>query len=270
MRRLALACCLVAGCTPGGGRASNAIPAAPPSLRYQADSVSYFLAGHRRVEQEFQGEATTQHLELGIWIRSILTPGTADTLAAHLVLDSVAESGAGATVGDLEALRGATWTARLAPTGQLLDFAGPADPGIANQLFNALREFYPRLPAQGVTPGDTWVDTVHSAVDAGGVTLTMRAVRRSVAMGLQPWDGGQAFQIRVTTDYTITGEGSQSGQPLTMDGTGRRHTQEYLSPTGRYVGNVVADTSSHEVLLTALGMSIPGRQWRYDTLRVVP
>ena len=268
MRRLALACCCAAACSSAGGGPSSDVPPAPRTIRYVPDSVTYHLTGHRQLEQEFQGQATRQELRLRVWFRSMLAPGMTDTMAARLVLDSVAESGGGSAPGDLAAMRGATWTGRLTPGGELLDLAGPPDAGLANQMFNTLREFYPRLPAAGVLAGDAWVDTVTSDVDVGGVQLTIRAVHDHDAIGLQPWDAGEAFLIRVTTAYTIAGEGSESGQPLTLNGTGRRHTQEYLSPTGRYLGNVVADTSTYEVVLTALGMSIPGRQWRYDTVRV--
>ena len=270
MRRPVVTCCLAIACTPagGGGGAPDLAPA-PPTLTFRADTVHYFQTGQRVVEQEFQGQVTQQESQLRAWISTALAGGTGD-LQAQIVLDSVTTTGNVFAAGDLSGMRGATWVGRLAPTGELLDLAGPSDPGLANQMYNTMTEFYPRLPPAGVAAGDAWVDTITSDVDVGGVGLTIVTVNRHQAVGLQAWSAGEAFLIRVVSDYTLNGEGSQSGQPLALAGAGRRHTMEYLSPDGRYLGNVVADTSTYDITLTALGMSSPGRQWRHDTLRVVP
>lgn len=267
MRRLVLACGFLMACSSTGGGAAEVAPASR-TLSYRADTVRYVLSGHRKVEQEFQGQVTVQESRLGAWIRTALGAAGPEGLPARIVLDSVSTTGNVFAPGDLTGIRGATWTGRLLPTGELVDMDGPTAPGIANQMFNMVSDFYPRLPAAGVVAGDAWVDTVTSEVDVGGVTLTIVTVNRSEAVGPSPWEGGDAFLVRVVSDYTLSGEGSQSGQPLSLDGSGRRHAWEYLSLDGRYVAHVVADTSSYDVMLTALGMAIPGRQWRHDTLRV--
>lgn len=268
MRRLIVTCAVLAACH-GAGNAPEPVPEAPPTLRYAADSAHYLLVSHRTGEQEMQGQVNRQTQRTQYWLGATLAAAEGDTLATRFLVDSVTESGGAFGSGDLTQVRGAEWTARLAPNGQLLNFDGPSAAGVSSQLANLLSQFYPRIPEEGLTAGAAWVDTVTGDVDVGGVVLTITAVHHNEAVGPAEFDAVPAFLIRVVSEYTMSGQGSQSGQPLTLDGTGRRHVREYLTPTGHYLGRVAADTSQFDVVLTALGMSIPGRQWRYDTLKVV-
>lgn len=265
MRRLALACLLAAACSTGGG-APDIVPPVP-RLGFRADSVGYLFVSHRGTAQDVNGQSVQQQQVTQAWFRATLR-GAGDTLAAQFQIDSMVERGSLAALGDLAGTRGAAWSGQLAPTGQVLDLRGPRDAGVLSQMANYFDNFYPRLPAGGVQAGATWVDSVTSDIDVGGVVLTIASVHHNTAVGPDTVGGRPVFVIRVATDYTMRGAGSQSGQPLTLDGTGRRHVREYLAPDGRYLGSVMADTSSYDVLLTSLGMAIPGRTLRYDTLRV--
>jgi hypothetical protein len=265
MRRVVLAAWLAA-CASSPPEAT--VPA-DRAVRYAADTVAYHVNAWRLVEQDIQGQTTRENVRRNLWLRAVLGPSQGDTLTAQLGVDSITEIGSAFPQGDLIAARGVTWTARLAPNGHLMDFAGPTGSGVTSQLFNTLRDFYPRLPPDGVEAGDRWVDTVTQDVDLGGVIVTVTAVHHHEALGMEPHGAEQALRLRVVTDYALSGSGSQSGQPLSLDGTGRRHADEWISPRGRYLGSIAADTAQFEILLTALGMSIPVRQWRADTTRVV-
>ena len=54
-----------------------------------------------------------------------------------------------------------------------------------------------------------------------------------------------------------------------MEGTGRRLVTEYLALDGRYLGLTAADSSTFTIALPAVGMTIPGRQARADTVTAV-
>lgn len=100
--------------------------------------------------------------------------------------------------------------------------------------------------------------------------LTVRSVNAHRAMDWRPFEGHRALPVRTESVYTLQGAGEQSGQTLSFDGAGRRHSVDFLSAGGNYLGSVAVDTSTFEVLLTQIGMVIPGRQWSADTVRTVP
>jgi hypothetical protein len=273
MRRLVLLVnCAAVACGPsaGGARTDNVpVPPAERVVRLVADTSTYVAVSHHHVEQDFQGQQTANDVATRTWLSVTLAPATGDTLAARVVVDSVDQTGGGLGPADLAAVRGATYTARLAPTGQLVDLTGDDGPGLHSQLTRAVRDFYPRLPEGGARVGVSWSDTTERDTDAGGVMLTVRAVNQHAAAGFTMWSGQYALRLVTRSDYTMTGEGSQAGQPLTFEGSGRRHLEEYLTAEGRFLGSVAADTARFDVLLTALGMAIPGRQTSVDTIRVV-
>lgn len=268
-RAALLLACVCAACGPAGGARDDAVAPADRVLRLAPGTTTYHLVSHQRIEQEFQGQLTTNVLASAGWITVTLTPARGDTLAARMVVDSMVHTGSAFAPGDLAAIRGATFTAQLAPNGQLTGFSGNDSAGLHNQVANALREFFPRLPEGGVRPGAAWADTVERAVNAGGLPLTIRTVSHHAATGHAAWGGEEALVIETRSDYTMQGEGSQAGQPLTLEGSGRRHLREYLGADGQFVGSVAADTATFDVLLTALGMTIPGRQASVDTVRAL-
>jgi hypothetical protein len=84
--------------------------------------------------------------------------------------------------------------------------------------------------------------------------------------GWTTWGGAPALEIISLGDYTVTGEGTHAGHPVSLSGTGRRHVRHYLSPSGRLLAGVAADTAALEVRLVALGRTIPARHWSADTV----
>lgn len=260
---VALAACGAPG--PGGGAASPA--PRPARVAYAPAAVDYAAVSHRRVEQEIGGRAIVNRGVTRYVLRTDVTPADG-RLGVTLVLDSLEIDGElGFPASEVAQAIGARFTATLAPTGELLGFTGPETPvPLLNQIASNFRDFYPRIPAGGVAPSDRWTDTTTAETDVGGIVVLVRSVNTHETLGWREYAGQSALAIATRAQYTLAGEGAQAGQAMSLEGTGRRHLTEFLSPGGVYLGATGADTSEIEVLLTQMGMVIPVHQRSADTV----
>lgn len=272
MRRFAVpAVALLTACGAPPEPAPAAAPAPPPPVTYGPASVRYAIASHRHVEQEISGRTMTTTAVSRYQLRLTVEPG-AGGMTVRFVLDSVRIEGEmGVPDRDIEAAEGTRFTARMGPDGALTAFT-VGDTGVAyvEQIAARLRDFFPRIPADGIVPGRRWRDTTALAADVGGVVLNVVSRNTHEALEWDRYADRPALPIRTVSSYTLSGAGEQGGQPLALEGTGMRHTRNYLAPDGTYLGGTAADTSRFEVRLTEIGLTVPGRQWRADTIAVRP
>lgn len=269
---LVLVLVLVAAC---GGTYSAPAPEtrtapAPEYLTYRPASMRYGAVSHRQVDQEVSGRIQTSRIVTRYVLRTEVGP-SADGLPVSMVLDSITIEGPlGVSPGEIAQAQGTMFTAALQPDGELTGFAGgDTTVPLIRQMVSRLREFFPRLLRDGTRPGLSWADTTESVTDVGGVLLTVRAFNQHEAVDWGEYAGDRALVIRTVSDYTLSGTGEETGQPLSIEGSGRRHALEYLSADGVYLGTTAADTLEFEVLLTQMGIVIPGRQWNADTVIAV-
>lgn len=272
MRRFApFAVAALAAC--GGGYSSGAAPAPDPeptAVHYAPATVSYRSVEHRHVEQEINGQ-TTQNDRVSTTFLGTMIAAAADGFTVTIVVDSVTVTGgAQFSSAEVAAARGTVFSGTLAPTGQVEAIAGgdTTQPFIA-QLRRGIEEFYPRIPAGGVEPGRSWTDTTAVVVNSGGLDLNIESIDQYEAIEWTEHAGVRVIRIHVASSYTIAGEGEQTGQPMMLDGTGRRHVDQFLAGDGRFVGAIAADTAEVEVVLTNLGLIVPVKQTVADTLAVV-
>ncbi|GBD31983.1 hypothetical protein HRbin33_00945 [bacterium HR33] len=263
-----------AGCArtgPSAGTRSDLQP--PPRVRFVPDTARYRVASHLRVEQELGNQPQVSRLSLVYLLSVALAPGSSPgELKAEITVDSVARyEGVGAVSQASERARGLRFTGILLPTGELRDLQGAnsADP-LLGEIVRDVREFFPRLPAAGVASGDSWTDTTEQEITSGDVPLTMHSVAAHLVGERIEEAAGPVLPIRTLTRYTFSGAGRQGGQEFSVEGSGRRHTIEYLSLEGRYRGLVAADTSEFTIAVAATGLTIPGRQFRADTVKALP
>ncbi len=271
---LAMASVACAGGAAGGASADAPVPASdPPRISYEPFSASYHAIAHGHVEQEFSGQVNASEFTMSYY----LTAGVVSFAGVHrisLTVDSVPElRGAALTLspGDKDRVRGTIFSGIVSPTGEIIDFRG-GDTTIAlvNTLADGLASFLPRLPKGGASAGDTWSDTTESTSSTSGIDVQVRSIRRHEAVGWTERAGERALHFMTVVNYTFSGSGTQMGQEFTLEGSGVRYENNYLGPGGRYLGATSADSSSSTALLTAIGISIPIRQTRTDTVRVLP
>lgn len=275
MRRFAPAAVagLLAACRGSAPAIETPGPIAAPrseNVRFGTGTARYRAVSQLKVDQEFNGQTQTTNMRLGYYASARIA-AEGERLRATLTLDSMDVTEIPTiSSAELARARGATFTAVLSPEGKLLEFT-PSDSTtqILRQLSAGFREFFPRIPANGARPGQQWTDTAGTQSNFGGAALTINSINQHDVTGWADYRGERALHIRTSSNYTVTGTGSQSGQALTIDGAGDRVSDRYLSSEGVYLGYVAADSSRFDVQLTGLGMTIPVRQARVDTLSVI-
>ncbi|MBI4420967.1 MAG: hypothetical protein HY560_09090 [Gemmatimonadetes bacterium] len=212
--------------------------------------------------------------ELTYFATSALVPDGNGRLNAALVLDSVLPAPTGLLAdAERERARGTRYAGVLTPEGRLADFAGPDSPpaGRMRELAEVMRDFFPRIPAGGVEAGQTWTDTTAETTGTAGTEgVTIRSITVHEVRDSSDYAGERSLEIRTSTRYTLTGEGQQSGQPYSVEGTGVRRASHYLSQAGRYLGRHSIDSATVDVSFTGLGLVIPGHEIRTDTLTAIP
>jgi hypothetical protein len=270
MRRITAALGLTLACGTTQPELEPVAMARPETVRYTPATVKYRAVQHRRVEQDLSGQTVANDLATTLFLSTELS-GDPEGLSFRVVIDSVDLSGAAASsIGRAASAQGTEFTAILAPTGELTRFTGGDSlNSLQIQLASGLRRFFPLIPPDGVQPGSVWTDTTQSDVDVGGVPITVHSTNHHECLGWGEYAGEVALEVRTRAAYTLSGRGQQGGQDFTLEGTGGRISNRYLSADGRYLGAISADSSEFDVLLTSLGMTIPAKQRSADTLIVI-
>jgi hypothetical protein len=263
-------CIMLSAC--GGQPSEEVAPEAP--LGYQPFAASYEGVTRARIEQTYNELTDVNELGMRYDLTVEVAPA-ATPFPVTLRLDSISDAWgfiADSLPARLDSARGAAYTAALAPTGQLLDFAGGDSAGsLASELADRLlQSFFPRIPASGLLPGTQWTDTLVTTASLGGVENTVRSLREHHATGWTSYVARPALHIVTNTTYSFTGSGVQVGQPFTLEGEGRRHTHHYVTRDGIFLGLVSADTARAEAHLSDAGITIPILQTRVDTLAIMP
>lgn len=261
------------GCARGVPSGSTPAEVQPPSpVRLAPDTARYRVASHLTVEQQLGNQPQVNRLALIYLVRVALAPGAyPGELKAEITVDSVIRyEGMGAADRGANQVRGLRFSGTLLPTGELRDLSGAdSTHPLFGEIARDIKEFFPRLPPSGLASRISWTDTTEQQITSGGVPLAIHSVAEHLVG--EPTQGaeGRFLPINTLTRYTFSGTGRQGGQEFSVEGSGRRHTVEYVSLDGRYRGLVAADTSDFTITVLAAGLSIPGRQLRADTVKVL-
>ena len=246
---------------------SDVEPALPATVRYAPHQAAYVAVSSGRQDQQVPGGAVTTEFGYQVFLRTVVAQGP-DGLQIRILVDSVPRaSGVNLPPSDLPRVNGTTFTGDVAATGEILGLSG-GDTTIAlvQQLHQAFAEFLPPIPDIGAEPGAAWIDTATSRTQNAGMEIEIVSVGTHEVVGWAEYAGLQAMHITTRSEYTLSGQGSQMGQAITIDGAGIREEHSYLNANGMYLGGWAADSSSMDALLISVGMSVPIIQVRNDSL----
>lgn len=271
---LCAACASGAGPEPAnpspssGGREQPAAPAEGATTEREGRGKAVLLAPAphasivvRRtdtVAMELPAGTQVQSLERTAYITAI-AERNGDEHRMTFVLDSIlASAGSFLPADSLAAATGARWTARLLADGRLLDLTldtvrGRPRSSVADQTTRIIEVLYPTLPAEGARAGATWSDSVATHIETGGVDVNERGVVRYTASQL----AGGALEIVGEGVFQQKGSGMQFGQELEMSGEGRRRIAYRLDESGRLLGATGTDGATLEIIVPALGQTVP-------------
>jgi hypothetical protein len=220
-------------------------------------------------QQDIQGNSQSLNFLLESFVSTGLTPG-GPGMHLRFIIDSLHAEGGLMTPAEVNRARGTELSGTLSPDGQVTELSG--DSALTGQLQSVattIKQFFPRIPANGAEPGGQWSDT--SEIKTSGATqLTIRSINERRATEWTQYAGQRSLRIDVTSHYTLSGTGQQMGQDFTLKGVGLKSAIQYLSADGRYLGATSRDSSSFTVALSAIGLTIPSIQIRFDTVSVVP
>ena len=249
-------------------RRSDAVRYGPSALRYLV---------HRQLHRQ-QGQAERpQATDLGarIYLAATIT-GPADSIGypATFTVDSIVpDSGMPPPLADnLSRARKLVFSGRLLPRGEFVNGVA-SDSVLAQSLVQFLanfRDFMPRLPRDGLTPGVAWTDTLEATQKGGGSEVSRRAILRSTAAAWADHAGARSLRLEATSTYQVTGAGQNLGQPFDLAGSGSATVVSFIAADGRYLGGESRDSTSMTVHLAVQGLTVPVTQVTHATVAVLP
>lgn len=261
----------LAACAGPAGTASAPAPEGPPStFRYQPAVAHYRGVQHRHVEQEFQGQVTSND-QVTRYRLTVAVTGEAEPYETRFTLDSLDLTGAqGLSPDQVADVRGAAFSGMMLSSGRLETFTvGDSSQSLGMQVAATLRDFFPVIPEAGVEPGTTWADTASRSVVSNGIELAVETISQHESVAWTELAGVRVLEVLTTSEYTVSGTGQQGGQDLELEGVGRTYATRFLADDGTYSGSISADTAEIDVFLTGLGLIVPVRQYSADTLQAV-
>lgn len=262
---------------PGAPPAPPQIPPGPPAaqgLRLGPSALRYVMHQAIHIDQEFQG--MRQPLDYGLRVFFAVTisgPADSSGYPTTITIDSIApDSGTTVPMGiNLTAAKALSFAGHLTARGEFRRQV-PSDSVAAQSLspiVGSFRNFFPRLPAAGVTLGATWSDTTTENDRAAG-TVTVTSVNRAHAAAWEDRNSVRTMRVEVSSAFTIKGGGQQAGQPFEVAGSGVRSGLDFISVDGRYMGGESNDSTSMTITLPVQAMTIPRTQVSKTTVTVLP
>jgi len=255
------------GTTGSGSAGADAVPEAPARFSYEPFDVTYRIASHTHQEQDFGGQVNSSGFAMHWYLSAVNAQST-----LTLTIDSVPKItgvAQGVSQGDLEQARGMVFTGAITPEGHVSAFTGgDGSSDFIGQLAQSIERFLPRVPEGGAAPGQSWIDTLEANTGSGGLDIQLQLITRAQADSWIEHEGSRALLVSTTTDYSMSGGGTQMGAEIDLDGIGIRHSTIYLGEDGRYLGGISTDTANITATVAAMGAIIPIFQTRHDTVAV--
>src|SRR2546422_7649933 len=161
-------------------------PAAAPGLRLGPSAQRYVMHTVIHIDQEFQG--MRQPLDFGLrafFAVTITGPADSSGYPTTITIDSIVpDAGTTPPMGiNLGAAKALSFVGRLTPKGAFRNQT--ASDSTATQslapVVGSFKNFFPRLPPNGLTLGATWTDSV-TENDRHAGSVTVKSINRSHAV----------------------------------------------------------------------------------------
>jgi hypothetical protein len=143
------------------------------------------------------------------------------------------------------------FVATLEPRGRQPAFTAPRPDacGSAGAAVQTLREVFLSAP-DTLTPDLAWSDSANYLVCRDSIPLTIRSVRQFRVLGAVSLDDEILVRVARTSSTSLSGDGTQLGEPLSISGTGTATMILELRLAG---GAVVSGRGESELTLTMRG-----------------
>ena len=207
-----------------------------------------------------------------------LTHKSRDTLGLAIHIDSAdVQSELDTQKPDLSFERGLTLTGTMAPTGRIYDFGSRADAATLNgsnvaALYKSFKHFLVAFPATPVSVGSTWSDTAHETLlhRSSFDSVSTETVTAWKVVGDTTVAGQHAWRVERNSTVEMTGEGSEGGHSIHLDGDGSIKSVSFFNPGGLYLG---ARSSQNVRLVSSFkdtGEGAPQTQTIKSTIEPLP
>jgi len=153
------------------------------------------------------------------------------------------------------------WTGTLSPDGHFSELTTDRTTPVGEQLRGMLPSLFPVLPAGGAREGATWTDSASSSIRAmafdvkENAHISSRAVADTVRLG-----GRNGLRIESDVTFSRSGGGSQFGQAVEVQATGKRQVTSRLRPDGVVTETRGVESSDMTLTIPAVGQSLPVKQ----------
>ena len=227
-------------------------------FEYAAGTGQYRVSSKTKGAQEAMGQKQEFESSDNQVITVNISRQARDTLAMTVVIDSINVVGPmGMTPPGLDKIPGVKIMAKLAPYGAVYSSVGPADDSIpqGSQMTDQASRFLPRIRV-ALAPGASWTDTTTGKIKQGGVDVDRRSIATYTVVGDTTIANDKAWKIARTSVTSLTGSGTNQGQPMTMEGTSNGKATLWVSQKGVFVGSNNEEQASVKIVLAANGMEV--------------
>jgi len=270
--------CIVISLAALAWTAAGAAPVAAQTLRYGAETGAkhtYVRTQRDHVTQTVNGAEQTADVNSYWRFDATMTDSDGGGRSVEIVHDSLSIQSAPAADSDFTALYGRPVTVMMDERGAVSEVLLPDSiPPVATRLDleSTYRGFYPVLPAEPVSEGGGWTDTMNLRTNQNGLDMTIQRINHYTARGNAEYAGHTALQVDFTSEVAIEGSGSQQGADISLSGTGTGNGSFYfLADPGVYLGGSETGEVKMDAFVVAGGQNlvIPIVQQREETVELV-
>jgi hypothetical protein len=251
---------------PGPPRPGAVTPTAGgrgPAVTYRpVRSVGYKLERHDSLTLQYPGGATQEQIRdrIAHFHLTVAESGTPGGYQVAIVLDSLqaSENGVPVPPDSVAAARGARWTGKLTPNGDLSPLKTDRTGTLTDELTGRLQLLFPRLPSSGVRNGMEWTDSTSYKLVADAFPGTEHVITRYRAAGGE--SEGKTITLESTGSYSRSGARLQGDQELQMSATGARHGAQQIGVDGIMLSSRGNDAGDMTITVPAVGQTVPVKQ----------
>jgi hypothetical protein len=257
--------------------AAGADFAAAQALRYGAEpgtTHTYVRTQQDHVTQTVNGAEQTADVN-SYWRFDATISDSDSGRTVEIVHDSLSIQSAPQADSDFSALYGKPVTVRMDERGEVMEVILPdsiPESAARLDLASTYRGFYPVLPAEPVSEGGGWTDTMNLRTNQNGLDMTIQRINHYTASGNAEYAGQTALKIDYTSEVAIEGSGTQQGADISLSGTGTGTGSFYFLPEpGVYLGGTETGEMKMDafVVAGAQNLVIPIVQHREETIELV-